>query len=65
MPVSLTLVALLMAFERGTLRGELLTLYWMRVGVVDLLLVSMGMLGLDIALGVCWNWELVRKLPPF
>lgn len=64
MPNYFPLVALLMAFESGTLRGELLTLYWILVGVVDLLLVSIGMLGLFMALGVCWNWELVLKLLP-
>ena len=42
----LGLAALFIAFWSGVLSGELLTLYCILVGVVDLLLVSIGRLGL-------------------
>lgn len=52
---------LLIALYNGALSGELLNLSWILEGVVDLLLTSIGMLGLVDPLGVVRSCPLVLK----
>ena len=47
------LVHFSIAFSRGILKGEAVTLSWTREGVTDLRLLGSGILGLFLCLGVC------------